>query len=76
MDLTAKTQNKRGGTPQHKENLGYVNTFIDSDNYILVDNYEGFGDTYKRSEKTNVQIVIKGQPLFNGTLDELESKLK
>ena len=51
MDLTAKTQNKRGGTPQHKENLGYVNTFIDSDNYILVDNYEGFGDTYKRSEK-------------------------
>lgn len=76
MDLTAKTQNRRGGTPQHKENLGYVNTFIDADNYILVDNYEGFGDTYKKSKETNVQIVIKGQHLFNGNLNELETKLK
>lgn len=75
-DLQVKTQNKRGGAPQFKENLGYATVFLDDDNKIIVDNYEGFGETYKRAKETNVTIILNGNPVFNGSLDKLEEKLK
>lgn len=74
-DLAIKTQNRRGGTPQYKENLGYANIIIDNGTYILADNYEGQGDNYKKAEETNIQIVVDGMPLFIGSVNELVNRL-
>ena len=75
-DLQIKTQNRRGGNPQFKDNLGYVTTFIDDDNKIVVDNYKGQGETYEQRNEPQVTIFAKGKAVFNGTFEELEKQLK
>lgn len=75
MELAVKTQNKRGNTPLFKENLGYVSTFIDSNNVISVDNYTGIGETYKKREDAEIIVQSEGVISFKGTFKELENEL-
>ena len=52
-NLAVKTQNKKGNAPQYKENLSFVATFIrHSEDYIVVDDFEGVGENYKQRELT------------------------
>lgn len=73
--LNIKTQNKKGGDPQYKEDLGYGVLFLNSQDHISIDVFEGAGDTYKRREQEEIIIVIFGEELFRGTRQELFEKL-
>lgn len=75
-NLAVKTQNKRGNTPQYKENLGYVTTFFPNEKLITVDNYKSQGDTYEKREEPQITIQDKGKVHFVGTFQELINKLK
>jgi len=71
-NISVKTQGVKGGNPQYKEKVGYVNTFLrHSEDYILVDDFEGFGNSYRKRELTNIQIVQNGATLFEGNKYEL-----
>ena len=74
MEIEVKTQNRRGGIPQYKENLGYATTFIDG-NRITVDNYKGQGESYEKREQPKVTIIIRGVEMFVGTFEELQNRL-
>ena len=76
-NLAIKTQNVKGGTPQFKDNVGYVSTFIgNNEDRIVVDAFEGFGETYKRREMHEISIFENGTLIFNGNKYELFEKLK
>lgn len=79
MKLSVKTQNRRGGNPIWKENVGYGAIFLgySQDKYISIDAFEGYDTSYK--ERDEPQIRIQGESneaLFIGTFAELETKLK
>lgn len=79
MKLSVKTQNRRGGNPIWKENVGYGVIFIggNQDTYISVDAFEGFGTSYKERDEPLIRIQGKlNEALFIGTFTELETKLK
>lgn len=76
MLLSNKTQNKKGGEPQYKENLGYSATFIDNNTSIVVDAFKGQGDSYKERETPQIRIQNNGNVIFEGTMEELTIKLK
>lgn len=76
-ELAIKTQGIKGQEPQYKENLGLVTTFINhSEDFISVDNFEGYGESYKKRELTEIKIVQNGTVLFQGNKYELFEKLK
>lgn len=71
-------QGKRGGNPQVKDDVGMVCAFIDNTNgnfyggnYILVDAFNGSGDTYGRLEKCDISITKSGKELFSGDFNKL-----
>jgi hypothetical protein len=75
-NLEVKVQGVRGGTPQFLR-VGYVNIFMcHPEDFVLVDSFEGQGDTYQRREQVLVKIVGNGEILFEGTKQELFEKLK
>jgi len=74
--LAVKTQNKRGNEPQYKENLGNVTIFTHSEDYIDVDMFEGFGESYKEREEVNIKIIYNGKNYFEGSFLELIEKLQ
>ena len=78
MSLSVKTQGIKGTEPKYKSNLGYVSIFKDglSQNMISIDNYEGFGDSYKKREDPEINIQIDGKIMFTGTFEELKKKLQ
>ena len=73
--LNIKTQGKRGGNPQYKEDIGYATLFLNSQDYISIDVFEGYGETYKRREQEEINITIFGEELFTGTRQELHELL-
>lgn len=76
--LSIKTQGIKGGTAHYKENIGFTTAFINDSNVkklIVVDAFEGHGDTYKQREFCNVRISADGKDLFDGTFDELKNIL-
>lgn len=73
--LRVKTQNKKGGEPKWNENIGYVAGFESDDTYVVLDNYEGHGESYKQRECAQIRIQNNGRLLFIGTFDELQLKL-
>ena len=73
--LNIKTQNKKGGNPQYKEDLGYGVLFLNSQDHISIDMFEGYGENYKKREQEEIIIVIFGEELFRGTRQELFEKL-
>ena len=70
--LGIKTQNKRGGNPLWKDDLGYVAVFVDGRaNDIIVDAFVGTGEDYMRRDQSLININKDGRPVFSGTFDEL-----
>ena len=76
-NLAVKTQNKKGGAIQYKENLGYVTTFIrHSEDYIVVDDFDGAGETYKQRELTEIRVYQNGTLIFEGNKYDFFEQLK
>ena len=76
-NLAVKTQNKKGNAPQYKENLGFVTTFIrHSEDYIVVDDFEGVGENYKQRELTEIRVYENGVLIFSGSKYKLFEQLK
>ena len=69
--LNIKTQNKKGGNPQYKEDISFAALFLHNQDLISIDVFEGAGDTYKRREQEEIKIIIFGEELFTGTRGEL-----
>ncbi|REC60501.1 hypothetical protein DRF65_20780 [Chryseobacterium pennae] len=74
--LAIKTQNKAGNEPKYKENLGLVSIFINSEAWISIDLFEGFGDSYKQREIEEIVISDNGNIVFKGSFGELIQILK
>jgi hypothetical protein len=71
-NLSLKTQGIRGGTPQYKEKVGSITAFLrHSEDRIVIDDFTGSGNTYKKREQTLIEIYDNGQLLFAGTKQEL-----
>ena len=76
-NLAVKTQNKKGNELKYKENLGYVTTFIrHSNDYIVVDDFEGAGETYKQRELTEIRVYHNGTLIFEGNKYDFFEQLK
>ena len=76
-NLSVKTQNKKGDAMQYKENLGYVTTFIrHSEDYIIVDDFDGAGETYKQRELTEIRVYQNGTLIFEGNKYDFFEQLK
>lgn len=75
--IAVKTQGVKGGNIQYKEKIGYVTTFLShAEDFITVDDFEGYGKNYKKRELTEIKIVQNGVVLFSGTKYELFEILK
>ena len=76
-NLSAKIQNKKGNAPQYKENLSFVTTFIrHSEDYIVVDDFEGVGENYKQRELTEIRVYHNGKLIFKGDKYDFFEQLK
>ena len=76
-NLAIKTQKSSGNEPKYQENLALVTTFINhSEDYIVVDNFEGYGDSYKQREVSEIKIFENGVLIFSGSKYELFEQLK
>ena len=76
-NLAIKTQKSSGNEPKYQENLAFVTTFINhSEDYIVVDNFEGYGDSYKQREVSEIKIFENGVLIFSGSKYELFEQLK
>ena len=69
--LNIKTQGKKGGNPQYKEDISFATLFLHNQDLISIDVFEGTGGTYKRREQEEIKIIIFGEELFTGTRREL-----
>lgn len=75
-NISIETQGLKGGATQKKE-VGSVQTFLRHEqDFIFIDNFEGFGDSYKQRELTKITIVENGNVLFSGDKYELYQQLK
>ena len=75
--LEIKIQNKKCNSPQYKKKLGYVATFIrHSKDYIVVDDFESSGETYKQKELTEIRVYQNGTLIFEGNKYEFFEQLK
>lgn len=71
-NISLKTQGIRGGAATYKEKVGYVTTFLKHlEDRIVIDDFEGFGNTYKQRELTNIEVYNNGKLLFSGDKYEL-----
>ena len=76
-NISAKIQNKKGNEPQYKENLGFVTTFIrHSEDYIIVDDFQGSGENYKQRELTEIRVYQNGKLIFEGDKYDFFEQLK
>jgi hypothetical protein len=76
-NLSLKTRGVQGKEPIYKERIGCITGFLGhSEDRITIDNYEGFGDTYKERELQEIEIVQNGTTLFIGDKYELYEILK
>ena len=76
-NLAVKTQNKKGNTPQYKENLGFIATFLRHDeDIIIVDDFQGVGENYKQRELTEIRVYQNGKLIFEGDKYDFFNQLK
>lgn len=78
--INLKVTGVRGGSPSYQENKGQIVSFVGGsennshEDYISVDAFEGFGDSYKRRENCEIEVSIGGKT-WKGTPNELIEKL-
>ena len=74
--MIVETQNNKGNERQYDHGLGYNAVWVKERSSVAVDKYEGRGNTYKERDKPLITIQDNGSNVFEGTFDELISKLK
>ena len=78
--INLKVTGVRGNKPNYTENKGRVVSFVGGtennihNDYIAVDAFEGYGETYKRRENCEVEVSIDGF-VWRGTPNEMIKKL-
>jgi hypothetical protein len=67
-----KIQGVKGGDPAYRDNVGYVSTFVGGDgNRVVIDAFEGYGESYKRRETPIVELYRNGNLVFSGSYKDL-----
>lgn len=75
-NIHLETQGIKGGKTQTKE-VGYLIACLRNEqDRITIDDFEGFGDTYKQRELQRIEIIENGKVLFSGSKYELFDILK
>ena len=80
-EIIVRTQGIKGGRAKFDKKGSATICITDrgqtmSDLVIDADSFTGSGATYKRREKTLINIDFENTPIFNGTIEELVAKLK
>jgi hypothetical protein len=79
-EIRVRTQGIKGGNAKF-ENKGCVTIFTTdkgqsrTDLVIDIDSFVGEGITYKRREKTLINVAFEQKPIFMGTIEEFVAKL-
>lgn len=67
----------KGYKPEPQKTAGYVCVDLrHKDDYISVDDFQGYGSNYEQRELTQIKIVQNGTILFKGSKYELFEILK
>ena len=75
--ISIQTQNKNGEDLKYKENLGLVTTFLrHQEDKIIIDDFEGQGETYQQRELTTIRVYDNGNLIFRGDKYEFFERLK
>ena len=70
------TQGVKGGNTKSQK-VGYVLISLRHEqDRIIVDDFEGSGDSYKQRESQLIEIIENGKVLFSGSKQELFNQLK
>lgn len=75
-NILIETQGIKGGQAK-SQIVGYVLACLrHSQDRIIIDDYQGQGDSYKQRELQLIEIIENGKILFSGDKYELFEKLK
>lgn len=74
-DLLITTVGIKGGAVK-QQRMGFISAWSGNEKIMSVDNYVGFGDTYKQRETAIICIFNNGDCIFEGTHEQLLNKLK
>jgi hypothetical protein len=75
-NIILETQGIKGGNAK-TQNVGYLLACLrNNQDRIIIDDFEGFGDTYKQREMQLIEIIHNGNVLFSGDKYELYEILK
>jgi len=70
-NIHLETQGVKGGNTQTKK-VGYLMACLrHGQDRIIIDDFEGFGDTYKQRELQLIEVYKNGKLLFSGNKYEL-----
>jgi hypothetical protein len=76
-NLSFSTTGVKGTPPKHTEKIGrIVNYLRHTEDRIVVDDFEGQGNSYKKRELTLIEVYENGKLLFSGNKYELFEILK
>lgn len=75
-NILLETQGVKGGQTKTQK-VGYLLATLRHDqDRIIIDDFEGQGETYKQRELQKIEIIQNGKILFSGDKYELFEKLK
>lgn len=75
--LSIETQNLKGNEPKHKKNLGFVSVSLrHSEDKIVVDDFQGSGESYKQRELSEIRVYNNGELIFEGDKYDFFEQLK
>lgn len=70
-ELSLAVQGVKGGNIKEYPNVGFTCNFVGNNNKICFDAFQGYGDSYKRREETQIRVIKGDKVIFRGTFDEL-----
>lgn len=75
-NIHLEVQGVKGGNTKSQK-AGYLLVCLrQNQDRITIDDYEGFGDTYKQRELQKIEVIENGKILFSGSKYDLFSILK
>lgn len=77
-NLQINTQGIQGKQITRTQRVGFIALFSDSEKIISVDNYNGYGNTYKQMKEPVICIFGEGQNdcIFEGSHEQLVELIK
>jgi hypothetical protein len=70
-NIWIETQGVKGGKTQSKEVGFLIACLRHEEDRITIDDFEGYGETYKQRELQHIEIIKNGKVLFSGDKYEL-----